>query len=76
MSIETVPIIHCNNTAAIKLTKNAGVSTRTKNIEVQHPYTRKLQELGKIKVVLVERENNLTDICTQGLSRALFGIFS
>ena len=76
MDIETVPIIHCDNTAAIKLTENAGVSDRTKHIDVQHHYTRELRELGKIKVVSVETENNLADICTKGLTKALFEEFS
>jgi hypothetical protein len=76
MGITTKPIIYCDNTAAIKLTENAGVSDRTKHIDVQHHYTRELRESGKIDVVTVETENNLADICTKGLTRVIFEGFS
>ena len=76
MGINTIPTIYCDNTAAIKLTENSGVSDRTKHIDVKHHYTRELRDLGKIRVLPIGTENNLADICTKGLTRILFDDFS
>ena len=72
LGINTVPTIHCDNTAAIRLTENSGVSDRTKHIDVKYHLVRELREKGEIRVVSVGTKDNLADVCTKGLTRVLF----
>ena len=72
LNINTTPTIHCDNQAAIKLTENAGVSDRTKHIDVKFHLIRELREKGDIRIVSVGTKDNLADLCTKGLTRVLF----
>jgi len=72
LGINTIPTIYCDNTAAIQLTENSGVSDRTKHIDVKYYLVRELREKGEIRVVSVGTKDNLADVCTKGLTRVLF----
>ena len=75
LGVKTVPTIHCDNTAAIKLTENSGVSDRTKHIDVKYHLVRELREKGDIRVISVGTKDNLADVCTKGLTRVSFEEF-
>ena len=65
-------MIHCDNQATIMLTENAGVSDRTKHIDVKFHFIRELREKGHIRIVSVGTKDNLADLYTKGLTRVLF----
>jgi hypothetical protein len=70
-----IPVqLQCDNEAAIALIKNttAGVSGRTKHIDVQFLFTRERRLRGELTVEFVPSHMQLADILTKPLSRLNF----
>ena len=60
-------ILHGNNTSSIAPTLNTKGNTRAKHIDIRHHYIREHVSNGKIKVLHVPSEDNLTGILTKPL---------
>jgi hypothetical protein len=70
-----IPVqLHCDSAAAITLIKNnsAGVSGRTKHIDVQFMFLRERYNRGDLEVEYVPSNMQLADMFTKPLSRTCF----
>ena len=65
-------MVHCDNSSAIKLSKNPVFHGRTKHIHVRFHFLRELVEDGKIELVYCNTEEQAADIFTKPLSVASF----
>ena len=64
--------LYKDNEAAIYLSKNQHVSTRTKHIDVRQHYIREHIANGYGKIVKVESKNNFADVLTKNVSVGIF----
>jgi transposase InsO family protein len=69
--------LFCDNSAAVSLIKNAtaGVSNRTKHIDVQYMFVRERQKCGDLRVQQVSTSDMYADIFTKPLSKTDFQTF-
>ena len=66
--------IYCDNTAAINISKNPVMHSRTKHIDVRHHFLRDHVAKGNIELIFIPTENQRADIFTKPLSEDRFGI--
>ena len=67
---EEATIVWCDNQSAIAITKNPSFHARTKHIEVQHHYIRKLVLEGKVVLKFCGTNEQDADIFTKALNQA------
>ncbi|KAL2319297.1 hypothetical protein Fmac_028266 [Flemingia macrophylla] len=59
----------CDNTSAIKITKNPIMHSRTKHIEIRHHFIRDHVEKGDCEVEFIRTEDQLAYIFTKPLPK-------
>jgi hypothetical protein len=64
--------LQCDNTSAISVAKNLVLHSKTKHIEVRYHFLRDNVEKGKITLIHVPTQDQLTDIFTEPLDQATF----
>jgi hypothetical protein len=66
--------LHCDNEAAISLVQNntAGVSGRTKHIDIQYKFVRERYQRGELDIVYIHTSLQLADMFTKPLSTVVF----
>jgi len=64
--------IQCDNTSAINLSKNLGLHSRTKHIEIRHHFLRDHVQKGDCILEFVDTKNRLADIFTKPLPKENF----
>ncbi|WJX12733.1 hypothetical protein P8452_03195 [Trifolium repens] len=67
ISSNNIPL-HCDNTAAIHLSKNPILHSRAKHIEIKHHFIRDYVQKGVIDLKFIETENQWVDIFTKPLA--------
>ena len=66
---EEVPsALASDNTAAIELAHDPKINDASKHIDIAYHFTRERIEDGSLSLLHVPSEENLADICTQGLA--------
>ncbi|KAL2327532.1 hypothetical protein Fmac_020959 [Flemingia macrophylla] len=66
-----IPIM-CDNTAAINLSKNPVMHSRSKHIEIKHHFIRDYVQRGTIELLFINTEEQLADIFTKPLPEDRF----
>ena len=61
-----------DNSACVKMIKNPVVSGRNKHIELDQHFVRDHHQLGHIRVVKIDTEDQTADLLTKNLPRATF----
>jgi transposase InsO family protein len=64
--------INCDNTSAIKISKNPVQHSRTKHIDIRHHFLRDLVESEVVSISFIPTENQLADILTKPLDSNRF----
>ena len=64
--------IKCDNTSAIKISKNPILHSRTKHIEIRHHFIRDHILKGDVVFEFVDTKNQLADIITKPLNKDSF----
>lgn len=72
--VKSVPNLHVDNEAAVKLAHNPEFHKRTKHIRIRHFYVRELVSEGAILVKRIGTRDQIADILTKGLSRPTHNI--
>ena len=67
-----VTSLYCNNTSAIKISKNPVQHSLTKHIDIRHHFIRELIEEETIVLQYIPAENQLADILTKPLDASKF----
>jgi hypothetical protein len=70
-SIPTTSTIFTDNQAAIAISHHPEYHARTKHIDINYHFLRDLISAGTINTVYVNTHDNLADLFTKGLSRAI-----
>jgi len=65
----------CDNTSAIKLTKNPVQHFRTKHIEIRHHFIIDHVNNGDCEIQFVETKNQLADFFVKPLAKEKFNFF-
>ena len=60
-------IIYCDNTSAIKISKNLAMHTKTKHIAIKYNYLRELLQDKIVRMEYVKTKEQLADIFTKAL---------
>jgi hypothetical protein len=69
---EDIPsALFCDNTAAIEIAHNPKLNDRLKHIDIAYHFTREKIEESKITLLSIPTEDNLADICTKAMVRAV-----
>ena len=71
VKLSKVPL-YCDKTSAINLTKNPIQHSKTKHIEIRHPFIRDHVQKGDCEIQFVKTENQLVDLFTKSLARDRF----
>jgi len=67
---EDIPTaLFCNSNAAIDVAYDPKLNDLSKHIDITYHFTRQEIEQGNVSVRYVPLEDNLADICTQGMTR-------
>lgn len=69
--LESTPV-YCDNSSAIKLSRNLFLYGRSKQIDVRYHFLRDLTKDGTIDLVCCKSENRIADILTKPLKLAVF----
>ena len=67
VSLDTVPVLHCDNISALALATNPVHHSKLKHVEVDVHFTRAQVKAGIIKVQFVSSKEQLADLFTKGL---------
>ena len=67
-----IPVLKCDNTGAVKLTKNPEFHKRTKHIDTRYFWIREKQIDGDLKVEHISGEKQVADILTKPVSKPRF----
>ncbi|KAL2337004.1 hypothetical protein Fmac_011450 [Flemingia macrophylla] len=62
----------CDNTAAINLSKNLVMHSRSKHIEIKHHFIRDYVQRGTVELLFINTEEQLADIFTKLLPEDRF----
>jgi transposase InsO family protein len=68
----SIPILYCDNQAAIAISKNDVNHSRTKHIDIRHHYIREAIQNHELDIKWIESEKQLADINTKALGRNTF----
>jgi hypothetical protein len=68
----SIPILYCDNQAAIAISKNDVNHSRTKHIDIRHHYIREAVQNNELEIKWIESEKQLADINTKALSVNIF----
>ena len=66
------PIVYCDNVGVLYLSKNPAIQTRMKHVAVDFHYVRDKVHNNKIRVAHVHAQDQLADMLTKPLSKAVF----
>ena len=66
------PVLQVDNVSAIRLAKNPEFHKRTKHVDIRHHFIRDLIEKETLAVDYVKSEDQLADIFTKPLVKAVF----
>ena len=75
VKVDKATLLYCDNVSAVYLTDNPIHHGRTKHIELDVHFVREKVAIGEIRVHHVPTRQQITDIMTKGLPRALFEEF-
>ena len=64
--------IYCDNTSAINISKNSIQHSRTKHIEIQHHFIRKLVKDGTLTLEFIHTDDQKVDLFTKPLGSKRF----
>ncbi|GJZ54238.1 hypothetical protein Tco_0609123 [Tanacetum coccineum] len=73
IKLDDIPVL-CDNKGAIDLSKNLGLHSRTKHIEIRHHFRRDNVQKGNITIEKVNSEDNIAGILTKPLKREPFNL--
>ena len=66
----TEPVtLYCDNTSAIKISKNLVMHTKTKHIAIKYHYVRELVQDKEVKMEYVNTKEKIADIFTKALPK-------
>ena len=68
--------IFCDNRSAIAMAKNPAFHVRTKHVDVQHHFIRKLVADGKIQLKFCGTNEQAANIFTKSLPQAKYQLFT
>ena len=71
----TIPILYCDNQAAVSISHNDIHHHRTKHIDIKYHFIKQQIDEGKIMLTWISNEHQLADIFTKGLGANLFTRF-
>ena len=75
VAMDSTPVLHMDNRAAISMGENAADSARTKHIEVAHHYLRATVARRVLRLLYTPTDENVADLFTKPLAGAKFGKF-
>jgi hypothetical protein len=64
-----VPIMHCDNQAAIAISESKGNRRKVRHVDLRHFYIKEMIEKGQLKIEYVETSNNKSDGLTKVLPK-------
>lgn len=65
-------MLKCDNTGAVKLSKNPEFHKRTKHIDTRYFWIREKQTEGDLKIEHIAGENQVADIMTKSMPKPRF----
>jgi hypothetical protein len=71
VTCDKVPLL-CDNESAIKISHNPVQHSKTKHIEIRHPFIRDHIKRGDIEIIYINTREQLADIFTKPLDEARF----
>ena len=71
VTCDKVPLL-CDNQSAIKISLNPVQHSKTKHIDIRHPFIHEHIKRGDIEVQFINTEEQLADIFTKPLDEARF----
>ena len=63
------PVIYCDNTSSINISKNLVMHTKTKNITVRYHYLRELVQDKEVRIEYVNTKEHISNIFTKSLPK-------
>jgi hypothetical protein len=67
--LQQVPLLHVDNSAAVKLAQNPEVHRRTKHIRLRHFFVREQVTEGEIDILQISTECQIADILTKAVHK-------
>ena len=71
-AVDSVPRLHVDNSAAVKLAQNPEYHRRTKHIRLRHFFVREKVCDGEIDIVQISTDEQSADILTKALCKSRF----
>jgi len=68
--------VHCDNKAAIEITKSDYITGRVKHMDIKFRYVKALADAKRIIVAFVRSADNLADLLTKAVSKKSIGILN
>ena len=72
INFSDIPVLKCDNTGAVKLSKNPEFHKRTKHIDTRYFWIREKQIDGDLKIEHIAGENQVADIMTKSMPKPRF----
>nr|CAD1831667.1 unnamed protein product [Ananas comosus var. bracteatus] len=69
---EKPSILYCDNKVGINIAHNSVQHDRTKHIEIDRNFIKENLEKGSLRIPFVKSSDQLADILTKGVGRAVF----
>ena len=67
--ITKLVILYCDNTSAIKISKNPIMHAKTNHIAIKYHYVRELVEDKQLKMEYIHKKEHIADIFTKSLPK-------